>query len=68
MMETSHYDIPGENGSPFVVPAGTAKEIMALLHREIVKIVALPDVKEKLAVLGFEAVANSPTSSRHGLG
>jgi tripartite-type tricarboxylate transporter receptor subunit TctC len=42
------------------VPAGTPKDVIALLHREIVKIVALPDVKGKLAAMGFEAVANSP--------
>ena len=32
-----------------VVPAGTPKEIVDLLQREIAKIVAQPDVKEKLA-------------------
>ena len=30
------------------------------LHREIVKIVALPDVQKRLDDLGFEVVANSP--------
>jgi tripartite-type tricarboxylate transporter receptor subunit TctC len=43
-----------------LVPAGTPKEIVDLLYREIVKIVALPDVQERFAALGFEAVANSP--------
>ena len=42
------------------VPAGTPKEIVDLLNREIVKIMALPDVKEKCAQLGFDVVANSP--------
>ena len=42
------------------VPAGTPKEIIAFLHREIVKIMALPDIKERLAVLGFEPVASTP--------
>jgi tripartite-type tricarboxylate transporter receptor subunit TctC len=31
-----------------------------LLHRKIVKIVALPDVRQRLEDLGFEVVANSP--------
>jgi tripartite-type tricarboxylate transporter receptor subunit TctC len=35
-----------------LVPAGTPREIIALLNREIVKIVALPDVKRRLAALG----------------
>ena len=43
-----------------VAPAGTPKEIVDLLHREIAKIVAQPDVKERLTVLGFKPVANTP--------
>ena len=43
-----------------VVPAGTPKEIVDLLQKEIAKIVAQPDVKEKLAALGFVPVANTP--------
>jgi tripartite-type tricarboxylate transporter receptor subunit TctC len=42
------------------VPAGTPKDVVDLLNREIVKAMALPDVKEKCAQLGFDAVANSP--------
>jgi tripartite-type tricarboxylate transporter receptor subunit TctC len=43
-----------------VAPAGTPKEIVELLYREIAKAVARPDVKERLAVLGFKPVANTP--------
>src|SRR5947209_4698036 len=43
-----------------VVPAGTPKEIVDLLYREIAKAVARPDVKERLATLGFKPVANAP--------
>jgi tripartite-type tricarboxylate transporter receptor subunit TctC len=43
-----------------LAPAGTPKEIVSLLHREIVKLVALPDVQKNLGDLGFEVVANSP--------
>ena len=43
-----------------VVPAGTPREIVDLLQKEIAKAVAQPDVKEKLATLGFVPVANSP--------
>jgi tripartite-type tricarboxylate transporter receptor subunit TctC len=60
MAESGYPDIEGENWFAFVVPAGTPKDVIALLHREIVRIVALPDVKEKLAGLGFEPVGNSP--------
>jgi len=43
-----------------VAPAGTPKEIVELLAREIAKSVARPDVKERLAALGFKPVANTP--------
>jgi tripartite-type tricarboxylate transporter receptor subunit TctC len=43
-----------------VVPAGTPKEIVDRLHQEIVKIGAMPDVREKLNTLGFISVMNTP--------
>jgi tripartite-type tricarboxylate transporter receptor subunit TctC len=43
-----------------VAPAGTPKEIVDLLYREIAKAVAQPDVKERLTTLGFKAIANTP--------
>ena len=43
-----------------VAPAGTPKEIVELLASEIKKSVARPDVKAKLAKLGFNPVANTP--------
>ena len=43
-----------------VAPAGTPPEIVDLLYREIAKIVAQTDVKERLTVLGFKPVANTP--------
>jgi tripartite-type tricarboxylate transporter receptor subunit TctC len=43
-----------------VVPAATPKEIVDLLYREIAKAVAQPEVKEKLATLGFNPIANTP--------
>jgi tripartite-type tricarboxylate transporter receptor subunit TctC len=58
--EAGYPGIAGDNWQGVVVPAGTPKDIVAFLHREIVKIIALADVKERLAVLGFEPVANTP--------
>lgn len=43
-----------------VAPAGTPKEIVDLLYREIAKAVAQPEVKERLTTLGFDPVANTP--------
>jgi hypothetical protein len=41
-------------------PAGTSKEIIARLHAETIKVMALPDVKERLFNAGFEVVTSSP--------
>ncbi len=60
MTEAGYPDIDGEAWFAVIVPAKTPKDIIALLHREIVKIVTLPDMKERLAALGFEAVGNTP--------
>jgi tripartite-type tricarboxylate transporter receptor subunit TctC len=43
-----------------LVPAGTPKEIVDLLNREIAKVMALPDVQAKCAQLGFDVVADKP--------
>src|SRR5258706_1064079 len=39
----------------FVAPAGTPAEIVAKLNREIVRVLALPEVKERLAAIGLDA-------------
>jgi tripartite-type tricarboxylate transporter receptor subunit TctC len=55
--------IPGHEGDTLtgiVVPAATPREIIERLNAEIRKLVALPDVKERLDALGFVAVANRP--------
>jgi tripartite-type tricarboxylate transporter receptor subunit TctC len=43
-----------------LVPGGTAQEVIDRLHREIVSIVALPDVRGRLSALGFEPIASTP--------
>jgi tripartite-type tricarboxylate transporter receptor subunit TctC len=43
-----------------LVPAATPKPIVDLLQRQIARIVALPDVKERLGALGFAPVASTP--------
>ena len=40
--------------------SGAPRPIIDLLHREIVKVLARPDVKARLAQLGFEPVGSSP--------
>jgi tripartite-type tricarboxylate transporter receptor subunit TctC len=53
-------DQDAETLTGIVAPAGTPKEIVDLLYREIAKAVAQPEVKERLTTLGFDPVANTP--------
>lgn len=43
-----------------LAPAKTPQDVVALLNKEIVKVMAMPDVKAKCAQLGFDPVANTP--------
>lgn len=43
-----------------VAPAKTPRDIVVRLNQEMVKALALPDVKERMASLGAEIVATSP--------
>jgi tripartite-type tricarboxylate transporter receptor subunit TctC len=58
--EAAGHAVEADIVTGFMVRAGTPPEIVALLHREVVRIIALPDVRERLASLGYEAVANTP--------
>jgi tripartite-type tricarboxylate transporter receptor subunit TctC len=46
-----------------LTPAGTPAEIVGLLHREIVKIVAMPEIGQKFESLGFDAIATTPAQA-----
>jgi len=54
---------PGqENDTPqgILLPAGTPRPIVDLLYREIARIVASPDMKQKMSAIGFEPVGATP--------
>ena len=42
------------------VPAGTPRPIVRAIHDELVKVLALPDVKERMFALGLEVAGSSP--------
>lgn len=44
----------------YLVPSGTPKEAIAKLHDDIVRALALPDVRERLSGLGFELIGSTP--------
>jgi tripartite-type tricarboxylate transporter receptor subunit TctC len=60
MAEAGYPGVEGEGWFAVIVPARTPKEIVALLHGEIVKAIALPGMKERMATLGFEPVGSTP--------
>ena len=60
MAEATGHDLPADIVTGFAAPAGTPKPIIDLLHREVVKIMAQPDVRQKLADMGFDPVASTP--------
>jgi len=53
-------DIEGDSWVGILVPAGTPADIVTALHRESAKILAQPDMQERLAALGYDVVASTP--------
>jgi len=60
MAEAGVADQEADTLTGIVAPAGTPPAIVNQLQREIAKIVAQPDVKERLLALGFVPIANTP--------
>jgi tripartite-type tricarboxylate transporter receptor subunit TctC len=65
MGEAGYPNIEGDSWVGVLVPSGTPRAIIASLHREIVKILALPDMKEQLATLGYDLIASTPEEFAH---
>jgi tripartite-type tricarboxylate transporter receptor subunit TctC len=60
MGEATGVDVEADIVTGLVAPAGTAREIVDLLHRTVAKMVASREFRERLAGLGFEPVASTP--------
>src|SRR5437762_2369159 len=59
MAESGYHDMEADSWVGVLVPKRTPKEIISILNREIVKIIAVPDIRERLAGLGFDAVGTT---------
>jgi tripartite-type tricarboxylate transporter receptor subunit TctC len=59
-IEAGIPDLESDTLTGIVAPAGTPKDIIARWHSEIVAMVAMPDVRQRLETLGFAPVANAP--------
>src|SRR5262249_33660177 len=60
MTEAGYPGIEGHGGGGFLVPAGTSADIITALPRESAKVLAQPDMQERLATLGYDVVASTP--------
>jgi len=60
MAEAGYPEIEGDGWVGILAPAGTPAEVIAILYGESVKILAQPDMKERLAALGYDVVASTP--------
>lgn len=58
-LEVGVSGIDSDTKQGFLAPAGTPKEIVDRMHREVMKLMQLPDVKDRMAALGFDIVADS---------
>ena len=63
MAQAGFPDIDVEFWIGIFAPAGTPVDVVGALNREIEKAVILPDVRQRLDALGFEAAAIRPADS-----
>jgi len=52
------YEVSGWYG--LLAPAGTPKDVIAYLNREVVKVLRSPEARDRLAAEGAEGVGNTP--------
>jgi tripartite-type tricarboxylate transporter receptor subunit TctC len=60
MAEAGYPQVEGDSWVGILVPAGTPADIVAALYRTSAKILAQPDMKERLTALGYDVVASTP--------
>lgn len=59
VIETGVADYSYEGWTGISVPAATPREIVQRLNAEVMRVAALPEVRDKLASLGYETAALS---------
>nr|WP_314625991.1 tripartite tricarboxylate transporter substrate binding protein [uncultured Noviherbaspirillum sp.] len=68
MIESGYPNFVATSWIGFLAPAGTPKNIVARYNREIVQILNMPDVKQKLQDMEFEVVAGTPAQFGQWIG
>jgi tripartite-type tricarboxylate transporter receptor subunit TctC len=64
MAEAGYPGIEGDVWIAALVPAGTPRDIVDTLNREIVRITKLPDIRSRLLELGDVPIGNTPDEAR----
>ena len=60
MVEAGVADFEATSWFGLLAPVGTPSEIVTKLHHEAVRIVSLPDMREKFALIGLDVVTDAP--------
>ena len=60
MIEAGVADFEATSWFGLLAPVGTPSEIVTKLHLEAVRIVSLPDMREKFALIGLDVVTDAP--------
>src|SRR5215470_3242784 len=68
IVEAGYPGIEADTQQCVLAPAGTPREIVDLIYREIVAALATPEMKERMATLGFVPVANTPAEFARMIG
>jgi tripartite-type tricarboxylate transporter receptor subunit TctC len=60
MAEAGYPGQVGETPVGILAPAGTPGEIVGILHRKVTAILTLPDIRQRLAAIGFSPIGDTP--------
>jgi tripartite-type tricarboxylate transporter receptor subunit TctC len=60
MAEAGYEGMESDSWVGLLVPAGTPKDIIALLNREVLAVLSQPDMKDRLTTLGLDPAGSSP--------
>jgi tripartite-type tricarboxylate transporter receptor subunit TctC len=60
MLEAGYPGFVSVLSMGLVAPAGTPPAIVEKIHQDCVKVLAMPDVKQKLSTIGMEVIGSSP--------
>jgi tripartite-type tricarboxylate transporter receptor subunit TctC len=58
--QAGYPDFAADIWTAVLVPAGTPKDIIALLQREIASLIVSPDIRDRMAALGYHPVGDTP--------